>query len=192
MLHQNMERNTTMHTGLKMIAAAAFIILTVMLSTTATQDYDKGVAAYKAGEYAAMLKEMKPLAEQGHAKAQNNLGVMYKSGKGVPQDYTEAVKWYRLAAEQSYAEAVKWYRLAAEQGHASAQYNLGTLCSKGNGVPQDNALAHMWYNIAAANGDDNASKYRDSVAAKMTSENIDKAQAMARECMASDYKNCGN
>ncbi|MEK6204273.1 MAG: sel1 repeat family protein, partial [Amylibacter sp.] len=100
------------------------------------------------GNFAMALKEFKPLAEQGHIGAQSNLGTLYSIGKGVPQDYTEAVKWYRLAAEQSYAEAVKWYRLAAEQGHASAQYNLGTLYSKGNGVPQDNALAHMWYNIA--------------------------------------------
>ena len=44
--------------------------------------------------------------------AQYNLGVMYDNGDGVPQDYKEAVKWYRLAAEQ---------------GDASAQYNLGLM-----------------------------------------------------------------
>ena len=77
-----------------------------------------------------------------------NLGRMYANGEGVPKDFVEAVKWYRLAAEQGVAyaqynlgymyssgegvpkdfvEAVKWYRLAAEQGVAYAQYNLGLM-----------------------------------------------------------------
>ena len=91
-------------------------------------------------------------------------------GKGVPQDYAEAVKWYRLAAEQSYAsaqsnlgfmykngqgvpqdyaEAVKWYRLAAEQGVAAAQHNLGNMYNQGKGVPQDYTEAVKWYRLAA-------------------------------------------
>ena len=88
---------------------------------------------------------------------------MYYIGEGVPQDYAEAVKWYRLAADQGeasaqsdlgfmyaygtgvpqdYAEAVKWYRLAAAQGEADAQYNLGLMYCKGQGVPQDYAGSH--------------------------------------------------
>ena len=46
-----------------------------------------------------------PLAEQGNADAQSNLGLMYESGRGVPQDYKEAIKWYRLAADQGFARA---------------------------------------------------------------------------------------
>ncbi len=49
----------------------------------------------------------------------------------------------------------------------------------------------MWYNISSANGDEQAGEYRDEDAAKMTPEDISKATAMARECMKSDYKNCG-
>ena len=49
-------------------------------------------------------------------------------------------------------EAVKWYRLAAEQGAADAQTNLGFIYDSGKGVLQDDAMAHMWYNIGAANG----------------------------------------
>ena len=64
------------------------------------QDYQKGFAAYKAADYAAALKEWRPLAEQGDADAQYNLGWMYTNGDGVLQDYAEALKWYRLAAEQ--------------------------------------------------------------------------------------------
>ena len=64
--------------------------------------------------------------QQGDAQAQNNLGVMYENGRGVPQDYDEAVKWYRLAAAQ---------------GDADAQNNLGVMYENGRGVPQDNEEA---------------------------------------------------
>ena len=101
---------------------------------------------------------------------------MYDSGDGVLQDY---------------AEAVKWFRLAAEQGNASAQNNLGTMYEVGNGVLQDNIRAHMWYNIASANGDEKAGEWRDERAGLMTSADISEAQKMARECMNSNYQNCG-
>ena len=52
-----------------------------------------------------------------------------------------------------YKEAIKWYRLAAEQGDAKAQNALGAMYEFGLTVPQDNVMAHMWYNIASANGD---------------------------------------
>jgi uncharacterized protein len=101
---------------------------------------------------------------------------MYKNGNGVVQDY---------------AEAVKWYRLAAEQGDAQAQNNLGVTYESGQGVLQDNILSHMWYNIASANGNKKSSEWRDKIAAKMTAADISKAQTMAKECMSSGYKNCG-
>jgi uncharacterized protein len=101
---------------------------------------------------------------------------MYERGNGVIQDY---------------AEAVKWYRLAAEQGYAGAQNNLGVMYEFGDGVLQDNTMAHMWYNIASANGDDKSGEWRDELAGQMTSTAIEKAQAMARECMSSGYTKCG-
>ena len=58
-------------------------------------------------------------AEQGHAGAQYNLGLRYATGRGVPEDD---------------AEAVRWYRMAAEQGHAGAQYALGFMYATGRGV----------------------------------------------------------
>ena len=64
-------------------------------------------------------------------------GWMYATGRGVPQDD---------------AEAVRWYRLAAEQGDAYAQYNLGLMYRKGEGVPQDDAEAVRWYRLAAEQG----------------------------------------
>ena len=55
----------------------------------------------------------------------------------------------------------------------------------------DNVMAHMWSNLGAANGSDVGGKYRDIIAERMTSEAIEKAQAMARKCMNSDYQDCG-
>ena len=80
--------------------------------------------------------------------------------------------------------------MAAEQGDADAQNNLGVMYRKGEGVPQDDLYAHMWFNIAATPGDEIAPKNRDTVASRMTPEDISKAQAMARECVAKDYKGC--
>ncbi len=112
-------------------------VLAVSLALPAWADFDDGWAAYERGDYATALREWTPLADQGVALAQNNLGGMYREGQGVPQDY---------------AEAVKWYRLAAEQGHASAQYNLGSMYDNGYGVPQDYAEAVKWYRLAAEQG----------------------------------------
>ena len=96
---------------------------------------------------------------------------MYDKGQGVPQDY---------------AEAVKWYRKAAEQGNALALNNLGFMYGKGRGVPQDYVQAHMWYNLAASRkppgkSRDDSVKNRDIVAEKMTPADVSKAQRLARE-----------
>ena len=150
--------------------------LMTLSSPVAAQDFQKGWTAYQARDYATALQEWKPLAEAGYDAAQNNLGLMYDQGQGVPQDYKEAVKWYRLAADQ---------------GLADAQTNLGVMYSNGQGVLQDNVMAHMWYNIGAANGNETGGTNRDIVAKKMTPAAIEKAQAMARECMSSGYTKCG-
>ena len=152
------------------------LVLAFNAGSILAQDFQKGVAAYQSGDYVTALQEWRPLAEQGHASAQYNLGLMYDNGKGVLQDY---------------AEAVKWYRLAAEQGNAAAQNNIGVMYEYGNGILQNNVMAHMWYNIAAANGAEKAGEWRDERAGLMTSADISKAQSMARECMSSNYKNCG-
>ena len=66
---------------------------------------------------------------------------MYADGEGVPEDD---------------AEAVRWYRLAADQGLANAQYNLGVMYADGEGVPEDDAEAVRWYRLAADQGLANA------------------------------------
>jgi len=99
----------------------------------------------------------------------------YDNGEGVIQDYKEAVKWYRLAAEQ---------------GDAIAQSNLGVKYAKGEGVIQDNIYAHMWFNIVASTGNLKGSEYRDIIQGKMTQEDISLAQKLALECVAKGFKEC--
>ena len=92
----------------KPIRAINFLVLAFLMtlsSPVAAQDFQKGLAAYQAGDYATTLQEWIPAAEAGDAVAQYNLGIMYYNGKGVPQDYAEAVKWYRLTADQGDADA---------------------------------------------------------------------------------------
>ena len=186
--------------------------LSLAFTPLAAQDFSKGYDAAQAGDYATAIQEWTPLAEAGDAVAQFNLGLMYWNGHGVPKDYAECARWFRLSAEhgyapaqhylgvmlskgqgvpQDYAEALKWYRLAAKQGFADAQSNLGVVYQLGHGVLQSNVMSHMWYNIASANGHSQAGDWRDEQAGQMTSADISKAQAMARECMSSNYKNCG-
>jgi TPR repeat protein len=136
------------------------------LVSPAWGDFQNGLAAYRAGNYATALKEWRPLAEQGHAKAQHNIGVMYENGRGVPQDY---------------AEARRWYQKAAEQGQAFAQNNLGKMFERGPGMPQDYVQADMWYILSAAQGNEVASRNHTTITKKMTPAQIAEAQKLARE-----------
>jgi TPR repeat protein len=130
--------------------------------------FEDGMAAYHRGDYATALEFWRPLAEQGDANAQRNLGVMYENGQSVPQDY---------------AEALTWYHKAAEQGDAAAQYNLGTMYYNGLGVPQEHILGCMWFDIAAASGSESAINSPDFFA-RMSPDEIAVAKRMAREWMA--------
>ena len=185
----------------------AVIVIVMLAGAVHAGPLEDGLAALNKGDYATAIRLWRPLAEQGYATAQYNLGFMYANGEGVPQDYVEAHKWWRLAADQGhasaqynlgvmydngrglpqdYVEALKWYRLAAEQGTAEAQVKLGIMYYTGRGVPQDYVEAHKWYNLAAsryAPGEDRDGvvKLRDSLAADMTREQIAEAQERARE-----------
>jgi uncharacterized protein len=134
---------------------------------------EEGNAAYARGDFATAERLLRPLAEQGNATAQFDLGGMYKHGQGVQQDYALALTWYRKAADQGDARgenavgdmylqgngvpqdfnaALTWYRKSAEQDHASGEYNLGAMYANGQGVPQDYVEAANWYRKAADQG----------------------------------------
>ncbi len=157
---------------MKRIALAAALL--VSLAAPVWAGFYEGWAAYQRGDVETAFWEWKPLAEQGHAEAQFNIGLMYDKGQGMPQDYAEAAKWYRRAAEQgvaaaqaslgdmyflglgvpqAFAEAAKWYRRAAEQGFDTAHASLGSMYRDGMGVPLDSAEAAKGYRMGAAEGD---------------------------------------
>ncbi len=157
---------------MRALRVVVVLVLTLALpATVLAADYQAGLEAYQRGDYATALKEWRPLAEQGDARAQHLLGAMYDNGRGVTQDYTEAAKWYRLAAEQ---------------GDARAQHLLGAMYGFGEGVPQDYVQAHMWFNLAAASRTpgvdrDRAVRNREIVAKLMTPAEVAEAQRLARE-----------
>ena len=97
--------------GLALIAAmcAGF---TLGLTAPASAGWDEGVVAYDRGDFATANREWRPLAKQGMAEAQYNLGVMYSYGRGVPQDYVQGHMWNNLAA--SSLPTGKQHDLAAE------------------------------------------------------------------------------
>ena len=131
--------------GLKAVA------IFLLVCGSALADLASCRAAFDKDTFDVARKECPAAAEQGNDAAQNVLGVMYVSGKGVPQDY---------------AEAARWFRLSAEQGNAFAQFNLGDIYALGRGIAQDYVQAHMWYNLAGAAGIAEAAKIRDGVAKK--------------------------
>jgi TPR repeat protein len=151
-------------------ALAGWLAVAAPAGTAVAGPFEDGAAAINRGDYATALRLLRPLADQGLAGAQNNLGVMYDNGHGVPQDY---------------AEAVKWYRKAADQGDADAQNNLGVMYRNGQGVPQDYVQAHKWFNLSASRSAaaerDQAVKNLEVIAAKMTPAQIAEAQRLAAQ-----------
>jgi TPR repeat protein len=157
--------------------------------------------------YAQAAYWYRKAAEQGKAEAQNELGVLYTLGKGVPRDNLEANSWYSKAAEQGLAvaqnnlglqyalgrgmprddlKAAYWFRKAAEQGFGDAQYWLGVEYEAGEGVPQDFIIAYALYNLSIA-GDsqyrDEAENDRNHLAEKMTPRQIAAGQELTRRMM---------
>jgi Sel1 repeat len=154
------------------------------------------------------IKWYRLAAAQGNLEAQRLLGFVYGTGRGVPEDDKEALKWFQLAATQGdataqnklgelytkggdvprdYGEAVKWFRLAAGQGHEDAQNNLGLMYQRGQGVPQDYILSFMWLII----GKTNLASVVPTYSARPTPAQFALAQKLAKQCIVSNYKQCG-
>jgi TPR repeat protein len=160
--------------------------------------YYEGKGAPK--NFVEAQKWFRRAADQGQATAQFNLGTIYYNGQGVPKNHAEALKWYRKSAEQGlaaaqnilgdvyfdgqallqdYREAAKWYRKAAYQGYAISQAKLGVMYAEGLGMPPDPIEAHKWFNLAAAKGFPQAAQARNTLAPRMSPQQIAEAQKRA-------------
>jgi TPR repeat protein len=147
------------------------------------------------------VKDIQPMAEQGDANAQFFLGTMYRNGQNVPQDYAQAIAWYRKSAEkgdlraqynlgmmyrkgqgvpENNTEAARWFESAAQRGHVPSQYNLGVLYGNGKGVPLDIVEAHKWFSIAALSGDAEAVRDRDLTGQILTPTQLEESQKLTR------------
>jgi uncharacterized protein len=192
------------------------VILTALLGSAGAVwagDFDKGLKAYQSGDFATAMKEWTPLAEQGDASAQFNLGVMYSKGKGVTQDDAEAFAWMERSAKQKYGPALSelglyferglgteknenlafiMYRKSAIGDWPGGQKRLGNAFGRGLGTDSNDQLAYMWMFLAKENGYkksdiDSEMKY---AASRLSSEQIDQAKDWARDCKISRYKSC--
>ncbi len=165
----------------------------------------RGEAVEKSTELG--LKFWNLAAAQAHPDAQLDLGMLYSRGDLVPQNHINAMAFWGQAAtggsvqamhnlgwafdngtgvSHDHAEAVKWYLRAAEQGNAASRYNLAKLIEKGEGVTKDNVEALKWHNLAvtATRSEEKRpvmAKARDALKAKMTAEDIAKAERLALE-----------
>jgi len=140
----------------------------------AVEAIKKGIWALESKDYKSAMQFFRKAAVQGYALAEYNIGLMYHHGYGVPQDYDQAMQWYRNVVyrglsdgihnaainiglmyengegvTQDYAEAMKWFRMAAEQGSALGQNKMGYLYYNGRGVSQDYTKALKWFRMAA-------------------------------------------
>jgi len=133
------------------------------------------VHQHKAARERAETARLFRAAKAGDARAQYRIGARYYYGTGVPQNYAEAVRWYRQSAGQGNAsaqyalgycyyhgcgvaqdksEAARWFRKAADQGYAWAETILGYMCSTGEDVPRDYAEGTRLFHKAAEQGDE--------------------------------------
>ena len=179
--------------------------------------YDQVVQGYEyvVGQdrnYSCAIKLLETAANAGSKEGAFNLGIMYSRGLGVQPDDEKAVQWFEKAAKAGLPEAqynlgirysrglgvqpddekaVQWFEKAAEAGLPDAQYNLGVRYFHGRGEIKDDVEAYKWFNLAAAAGNIDASKARDLITWKMTSEQVAEAQRLSREWRAANKRQDG-
>lgn len=154
--------------------------------------------------YKEALAWFRLAGRNGDALAQHAAGMMYQKGEGVEQHFAKAAQWYRRAAKQglflsesalgrlyllgkgvtqNYSTAFACFRSAAEDRDEEAQYNLAMMYAMGQGVEVNLTLAHMWINLAIAQGerDKSAIDLRNELEQVISPEQVAEAQKLASE-----------
>lgn len=124
-------------TSRRRAAVAALAACLLQLPAAALADYAGGLAAYERRDFAKAYQEWRPVAEQGDARAQLGLGILFDAGQGVAENP---------------GEAGRWYAQAADKGVVTALYNLGRLFNDGRGVQRDVDRAKRLWQMAADAG----------------------------------------
>ena len=192
----------------------AFAAATLALSGFAARadQLQDGANAFQNGNYSRALASWRPLANQGNPVAQNNLGIMYLDGKGVPQNISEAVRYLSLSAAagsslgqnnlgglyrdgkgvpRDFNKAAQWFTAAAAQGNSAGMYNLALMYEMGQGMKPEPFHAYMWYALAADMGNmPNAVAHRNALWARMTPAAQNQARSLAVACKRAAYRGC--
>ena len=95
-----------------------------------------------------------------------------------------------LGIERDTVAAAGWYRQAALQGYLPAQYSLGVQYFMGTGVPQDSVLAYVWTSIAATSGHEEAFSVRNTIAQRLSDEDLAAAEQIESTCRQQGYEYC--
>ena len=191
------------------LALAAVALAAAPAMADSLQD---GARYFQHADYNRALASWRPLAVQGNPVAQNNLGIMYLDGKGVPQNTSEAVRYLSLSAAagsslcqnnlgglyrdgkgvpRDYVKASQWFSASAAQGNSAGMYNLGLMYEMGQGMKAEPFHAYMWYALAADMGNmPNAAAHRDALWRRMTPAAQNQARSLAVACKRNNYRGC--
>lgn len=174
----------------------ALLSLLLAVAQSAEADLARGLEAAATQDWTDALREFRPLAEQGDANAQVNLGNLYMRGRAVKQDYYTAYDWYARAARQGnvagqaklglmyyyglgvpedHSEALRWFLKAGEQGDPEAAMVLGTLYDQGSTGKRQPAEAYLWYSIAADLGKEDAETLRTRLLDELSPADVNSA-----------------
>ena len=144
-------------------------------------------------------------AKAGFIPAQARIGNLYEKGQGVARDLVAARSWYERAGisgnaramhnlavlfaegidgKPDFASAQRWFQDAAETGLRDSQFNLGVLLARGLGTQQDFAQSYKWFALAAAQGDEEAARKRDEIAARLSAPDLAAAKSLVERWRA--------
>ena len=187
------------------IAAALAALATASQATP----FEDGAGAWKRGDYRTAMNSWRGLTND--ATVQNNFGIMYMDGKGVPRNYGTALQWFSRSAangnslgqnnlggmyrdgkgvQRDYAKALTFFKAAAAQGNAAAQVNLGLMLINGQGAQVDPIHAYMWFDLAANLGVPQDIQNRNALRVRLTNQALNMAAQLSQRCRQQGYRNC--
>ena len=187
-------------------------LLTLTIGRASADPLVDGARYFRQADYTHALASWRPLADKGNSVAQNDLGILYLDGKGVPQNISEAVRYLSLSAAagsalgqnnlgglyrdgkgvpRDYVRAAQWFSASAAQGNSAGMYNLGLMYELGQGMKAEPFHAYMWYALAAEqNNVPHASDHRDGLWRRMTPAAQSEARRLVAACKANNYHGC--
>lgn len=142
------------------------LVLAFAAAIPAQADFEDGNEAYARRDYETAFIAWMPLAEAGDPRAQNNIGFMFRKGRGTQIDERKAIYWYQRAADQGFADAMT---------------NLGYMYDEGRTVEQDLIVSYMWFTLAAERGRAGAEGHLDVLETYLSPEEVAEAKRRAAE-----------